>query len=51
MIRLLNRRFGEIPSNLTEQLRQLPVEQLENLAEALLDFQSPEDLVNWLETT
>ena len=50
VILLLQQRFGEIPSNLTEQLRQLSVERLENLARALLDFQTLGDLVNWLET-
>jgi hypothetical protein len=32
-----------------EQIRQLPIEALENLGEALLDFESAADLVNWLE--
>ena len=49
-MRLLRRRFGEIPLNLTEQIRELPLEQVENLGEALLDFQSEVDLVNWLNT-
>ena len=48
VIRQLKRRFGEISENLTEQLRQLSVEELENLGEALLDFQKKEDLVKWL---
>ncbi len=48
VIRLLNRRFGEIPSNITESIRQLSVEQLEDLGEALLDFDSQADLRQWL---
>jgi len=48
-IRLLNRRFGEIPQNLTARIRELPVEEIESLGEALLDFQSLSDLVSWLE--
>ncbi|MFM7437076.1 MAG: DUF4351 domain-containing protein, partial [Snowella sp.] len=28
----------------------LPVEAIERLGESLLDFQSPSDLVNWLES-
>ena len=50
LLRLLGRRFGEIPANLTEEIRSLPVENLETLGEALLDFQSLSDLVTWLES-
>ena len=49
ILRLLTRRIGAIPANLVEQIRQLPIETLENLGEALLDFQNEGDLVNWLE--
>ena len=49
ILRLLNRRIGAIPANLVEQITQLPIETLENLGEALLDFQNEADLVNWLE--
>ncbi len=38
VIRLLQRRFGEIPQNLEETIRKLPVERLEDLGLALLDF-------------
>jgi predicted transposase YdaD len=48
VLKLLNRRLGDIPVNLTEQIREMSVEQLENLGEALLDFQSLEALVDWL---
>jgi predicted transposase/invertase (TIGR01784 family) len=48
-IRQLNRRFGDIPQNLTEKIRELSIEEIENLGEALLDFQSLSDLVSWLE--
>ncbi len=48
VIRQLTRRIGEISPNLTQTIRQLSVEQLENLGEALLDFQTEEDLMNWL---
>ena len=50
VMRQLRRRCGEIPLNLTEQIRQLSLEEVENLAEALLDFQTQVDLVNWLNT-
>jgi predicted transposase YdaD len=49
ILRLLGRRFGEIPGSLTEQIGALPVERLENLGEALLDLQSLSELVSWLE--
>ncbi len=38
VLRQLQRRFGEIPQNLEETIRQLPVERLEDLGLALLDF-------------
>jgi hypothetical protein len=49
ILRLLTRRIGVIPANLVEQISQLPIETLETLGEALLDFQNEADLVNWLE--
>jgi predicted transposase YdaD len=49
VMRLLKRRFEEIPQNLTEKIIELPVEEIESLGEALLDFQSLSDLVSWLE--
>lgn len=48
VLRQLNRRFSEISPTLVEQIRALSVEQLENLGEALLDFGSDEDLMDWL---
>jgi hypothetical protein len=48
VLRLLTRRFGEVPQNLAQQVRELPIDDLEALGEALLDFQSLSDLVNWL---
>ncbi|MFH7027767.1 MAG: Rpn family recombination-promoting nuclease/putative transposase [Heteroscytonema crispum UTEX LB 1556] len=47
--RQLNRRFREIDVSLLEQVRGLSAEQLEALAEALLDFSEVADLVTWLE--
>lgn len=49
VLRLLNSRLGKIPSSLIEQIRRLSIEQLENLGEALLDFGSEGDLIQWLE--
>ena len=48
VIRLLQRRFGEIPQNLEETIRNLPVERLEDLGLALLDFNTLTDLDDWL---
>ncbi|MBD2291437.1 DUF4351 domain-containing protein [Microcystis wesenbergii FACHB-1317] len=48
VLRQLQRRFGEIPQNLQETIRNLPVERLEDLGLALLDFDTLTDLDNWL---
>ncbi|NCR80873.1 MAG: DUF4351 domain-containing protein [Microcystis aeruginosa K13-10] len=48
LIRLIQRRFGEIPQNREETIRKLPVERLEDLGLALLDFDTLTDLDNWL---
>lgn len=48
VLRLLKRRFGELPPHITETIQKLTVEQLEDLGEALLDFESQADLINWL---
>jgi predicted transposase YdaD len=48
-LRQLQRRFGALPPAAQQaQLQALPLAQLEALAEALLDFQSPNDLTAWL---
>ena len=47
-LRQLNRRCGPLSEANTAQIRALPLEQLEALANALLDFQGPTDLVAWL---
>ncbi|MEH1969044.1 MAG: DUF4351 domain-containing protein [Nostoc sp.] len=48
VLRLPNRRIGEIDTSLIEQIKSLSLEQLENLGEALLDFSSVADLETWL---
>ena len=48
VLRLLNRRFGQLPPNITKTIEKLAVEQLEDLGEALLDLESQADLINWL---
>ncbi len=48
IIRLLNRRLGEIDSFNIERVQRLSIEQLEALGEALLDFSAISDLEAWL---
>ena len=48
VLRLLTRRFGLLSEQRTEQIRQLSVPQLEDLGEALLDFESMTDLEQYL---
>jgi len=47
-LRLLSRRCGPLSEATTAQIQALPLEQLEALADALLDFQGPADLAAWL---
>ena len=49
VLRLLNRRVGNIPDALLSQIQGLSVEQLEALGDALLDFSSLADLEGWLQ--
>ena len=49
IFRQLNRRVGELSPEVREQVEKLPLEQLENLGEALLDFNSMADLQAWLD--
>jgi predicted transposase YdaD len=48
VIRLLTRRIGTISPQLHSQIDNLSLTELEDLGEALLDFNSETDLVNWL---
>jgi hypothetical protein len=47
-LRQLNRRCCPLSEATTAQIQALPLEQLESLADALLDFQGPADLAAWL---
>ncbi|AUS99307.1 hypothetical protein CLI64_02240 [Nostoc sp. CENA543] len=49
VMRLLTRRIGVVSQELQQQIGKLSIEQLENLAEALLDFATASDLVIWLQ--
>ena len=48
-LRLLRRRVGEVTPSTEERIRCLSLSKLEELAEALLDFSSPADLMTWLD--
>jgi predicted transposase/invertase (TIGR01784 family) len=48
ILRLLNRRVGDIDASLIERIKGLSIEQLENLGEELLDFANVADLETWL---
>ncbi|BAZ53113.1 hypothetical protein NIES4103_57840 [Nostoc sp. NIES-4103] len=48
ILRQLPRRIGIVKLELIERIQQLETSQLENLAEALLDFESESNLVDWL---
>ncbi len=48
ILRQLTRRFDAIEPEMQQQIRTLSITQLEELAEALLDFSSQNDLLNYL---
>jgi hypothetical protein len=48
VMRLLKRKFGEINPDLEAQIQRLSSPQLEDLSEALLDFERVEELIAWL---
>ena len=49
IMRLLKKRFGEIPEAISSQIENLSVEDLDNLGEYFLDLNSLEDLLSWLQ--
>ncbi len=49
VLRLLARRVGTITPEWRSQIQQLSTTQLEELGEALLDFNSTQDLSDWLQ--
>ena len=48
ILRLLNRKLGTLENAITEQIKSLEPSQLDSLTEDLLDFQSLDDLNQWL---
>jgi predicted transposase/invertase (TIGR01784 family) len=47
-LRQAQHRFGILEADTSDRIRALPLEKLEQLGEALLDFTSREDLIAWL---
>jgi predicted transposase YdaD len=50
VVRLLQKRVGNLPEEIRKKIQTLSLNQLESLGEALLDFTAIEDLFNWLES-
>jgi predicted transposase YdaD len=50
ILRQLSRRFGTLSAEVNTAVLALRLEKLEDLGEALLDFQEITDLISWLET-
>ena len=48
-LRQINRRCGPLSDANAARIQGLPLEQLESLADALLDFADPADLAAWLQ--
>ena len=48
VVRLLTRKLGNLSQQLQSQVNSLPIDRVESLGEALLDFTSIADLENWL---
>ncbi len=51
ILRLLNRKLGNIPKQIGTKIESLEPSQLDNLTEDLLDFQSLDDLKSWLDNS
>jgi Domain of unknown function (DUF4351) len=47
-MRLLTRKLGDITPDMQLRVNSLPIEKIEELGEALLDFTQEEDLLSWL---
>jgi hypothetical protein len=48
MIRMLTRKFGKLDSNSIDLINNLSLESIESLGDALLDFNTADDLTAWL---
>jgi hypothetical protein len=50
IVRQLIRICGPLSDSLDQQIRHLPIEKLEALSDALLEFKSADDLATWLDS-
>lgn len=48
MIRMLTRKFGTLDAKSIDLINNLPLESIESLGDALLDFNTADDLTAWL---
>jgi predicted transposase YdaD len=48
IMRLLAKRFGKLTKTVVKKIEQLPLEQLEKLADDFFQFESVKDLQKWL---
>ena len=48
-LRLLNRRVGDVSTEILARVNVLPLEQLDDLLDAALDFANVSDLIAWLD--
>jgi Domain of unknown function (DUF4351) len=48
-VRLLNRRVGEVSTEILARVNALPLDRLDDLHDAALDFNQMSDLIAWLE--
>ncbi len=48
-VRLLNRRVGDVSTEILARVKVLPLEQLDNLHDAALDFTKVSDLTDWFD--
>ena len=48
LLRMLERKCGPLPADISERIHRLKLQQSLDLGEALFDFQSLEELINWM---
>jgi hypothetical protein len=51
LLRMLTRRCGQLPGEVEQAIHQLSLAESQALGDALFDFQTIEDLKNWLKTS
>ena len=50
ILKLLSKRFGDVPSSISDKIRALPLPDLESLGEGILDFKTLDAVRDWLES-